>query len=304
MKFRIFILMLVSLASVVAQATTPKSIYVFGESFSDSGNFYYLLGEPVEGHPMFPIFTDGRIGDGPNWVDYIAENYKHVPPMEASSYGGANYAIFGSGSGFDLGPVGTGSTGLQLMQFLNEVGSINAPGNVIIAYWIGGNDLISGQDIAVTMSNIHDQLNMLIDAGALHFLVPNMVPAGFLPAIAIGTNQYNPYGLTPAEVNSAVAAFNAALEIVLNEIKCNHPQVHLYAVDAHQLMLDVLAAPATYGFENITEPALLFGGDPDVSLWWDLAHFTSRFQFLLAEQAIAAIDHHGGGLRCDTSALE
>ena len=298
MKFRILILMLVSLASVVAQATTPKSIFVFGESFSDSGNFYFLMGEP-ESNPMFTL---GRIGDGPNWVDYLADNYKHAPLMEASSYGGNNYAVFGAGSGFDLGPWGFGSTGLQVMQFLNEVETIEDPGNVLVAYWIGGNDLMSGQDVAVSMSNIHDQLNMLIDAGARHFLIPNMLPGGFFPGVMIGANPYNPLGFTTAQANTAAAAFNAALVTLLNEIKCSHPPVHIYTVDTHQLMLDVLADPYAFGFENITEPVILFGGDPNVSLWWDLGHFTSRFQYLIADQSIAAINHHGGGLRCEMAA--
>ena len=294
MKLRILILMMVCLASAVAQATTPKHIYSFGESFSDSGNFYFLLGEPGDN----PMFTDGRIGDGPNWVDYLAEHYKDVPPMKASGYGGANYAVFGAGSGFDLGPFGLGSTGLQLMQFLGDIGTIEDSGNVLIAYWIGGNDLMSGQDMAVTISNIHDQLNMLITAGARHFLLPNAPPAGFFPAVMIGPNPYNPLGFTTAEVNSLAAAYNEALATLFNDIKCSHPAVHIYTVDTHQLMLDVMADPYSFGFENITVPVLL-GGDSDVSLWWDLAHFTTRFQHLIADQAFAAIDHHSGGLRCE-----
>lgn len=47
------------------------------------------------------------------------------------------------------------------------------------------------------------------------------------------------------------------------------------------MMLDVLADPYSFGFENIIEPVLLYGNDPDVSLWWDLAHFTLRFQHLM-----------------------
>lgn len=295
MKFRILILMLVCLASGVLQATTPKSIYSFGESFSDSGNFYFLMGEPSDN----PMFTNGRIGDGFNWVDYLAEHYKHVPPMKASSYGGANYAVFGSGSGFDLGPWGFGSTGLQVMQFLDEVGTIEDSGNVLIAYWIGGNDLMSGQEVTVIISNIHDQLNMLIDAGAQNFLMPNMLPGGFFPAIMMGENPYNPLGITTEQANSAAAAYNEAFATMLNDVKCSHPWVHFYTVDTHQLMFDVLSDPYSFGFENITLPVLLFGGDPDVSLWWDLAHFTTRFQHLIADRAYDAIEHHGGGLRCE-----
>ena len=290
MKPRFLIVLLALVLPITVCATTPKSIIVFGESFTDSGNLYYLFGEPSDN----PWFTNGRIGDGPNWADYLADHYKHVPPMEASSYGGTNYAIGGADSSFGPGFYGLGSTGMQVNQFLTDAGPIQGRGNVLIAYWIGGNDLGTGMPLEVSMSNISIQLNQLIDAGALHFLVPNMFPLGFTPDAIDGNTIF----ASPEAANSAAASFNDALMEVLRETKCSRPSVHFYVVDTHQLMLDVLADPLAYGFENTSEPVTWFGGDPEVSLWWDGVHQTSRFQSLIADVAAATIDHHAGGLKC------
>jgi phospholipase/lecithinase/hemolysin len=294
MKIKLLLLTLICLISSVAQATTPKSIIVFGESFSDSGNLYDLY----DGWGLEPDtwgwFTDGRIGDGPNWADYLADRYKHVPPMEASSRGGTNYAIGGADSSFGLGFYGYGSTGMQVNQFLTDAGHLQGRGNVLIAYWIGGNDLGTGMPLEESMSNISIQLNQLIDAGALHFLIPNMIPLGFTPDVIEGYTIFD----SPETANSAATSFNEALMEVLRETKCSRPSVHFYVVDTHQLMLEILADPLAYGFENTSDPVTWFGGDPDVSLWWDGVHFTSRFQALIAEAAFARISHHAGGLKC------
>jgi len=283
------------LAISAAYATTPKSIVVFGESFTDSGNLYYLFGEPADN----TWFTNGRIGNGQNWADYLADHYVHVGKMEASSYGGTNYAIGGADSSFDWGVWGLGSTGMQIAQYLDDIdGAIHGRGNVLIAYFIGGNDILTAQELSVTMDNISTQLNMLIEAGALHFLMPNMFPLGFTPDGILG-GGFNAASIPPAELNSIAAAYNAALMDLLQEIKCGNPSVHFYPVDSHQLMLDVLADPLSYGFANTSDPVTWVAGDPETSLFWDGVHTTSRFQSMMADAAAAAIDHHEGGVKCD-----
>ena len=77
-----------------AQATSPKEIIVFGESTSDVGNFFIIVGSPAND----PWFTDGRIGNGPQWVDYLASYYKHVPELQPSFAGGTGYATAGADS--------------------------------------------------------------------------------------------------------------------------------------------------------------------------------------------------------------
>ena len=300
MRPRIFMAFMALTVSFAAHAMTPKSIIVFGESFSDSGNLYHLYDDWGLEPDTWGWFTDGRIGNGPNWADYLAGFYNNVPPMEASSYGGTNYAVGGADSSFGLGFYGYGSTGMQVSQFLDDAGNIKGRGNVLIAFWIGGNDLATGMPLEESMGNISIQLNALIDAGALHFLVPNMFPLGFAPDVLVGNTVFD----SPETANSAAAAFNDAMMELLRETKCSRPSVHFYVVDTHQLMLDVLADPLAYGFQNTSEPVTWFGGDPETSFWWDGIHQTTRFQSLIADSAAVVIDHAGGGLKCQTTAID
>lgn len=286
MKFKFLVFVLACLIPAVASAIQPKSLVVFGESTSDSGNLYFLFGEPAED----PWFTNRRIGDGPNWADLVADYFPAVPPLEASSYGGTNYAIGGADSSFGLGVWGLGSTGLQVTEYLGDTGTIGK--DVLIAFWIGGND-IGVYDPSTSISNISTQLEMLIDAGARNFLVPNQVPWGLTPD---GLEGY--FGMTPAELGSLTAAFNRALMEELRSIKCRHPKMRIYTLDAHQLLLDVLTDPWTYGYEDISGSALYDGLNPDITLFWDGFHWTTRFHTLMAEEAFATVNQPGGGLKC------
>lgn len=283
------------LAAFSAKATTPKSIVVFGDSYTDVGNLYYLIGQPAED----PWFTNGRIGDGLNWTDYLAGEYKHVPGMEPSSIGGSNYAQAGADSGFGDGVFFLGSTGQQVGEYLDEAGRISGAGNALFVFWVGTNDFLGGEtDPSVPAVNVAAQASALIEAGAKHFLIVNMLPLGLTPDGLAG-GGFNALEIPSDTLNSLSSAQNEALLAALREVKCMYPSAHFYPVDAHQLLLDVLADPQAYGFTNITDPALYVDGDPNVSLWWDGVHVTSRFHALLAESAVNALRHHSGGLRCD-----
>jgi phospholipase/lecithinase/hemolysin len=285
MKLKLFVFLLACLIPAVASAIQPKSLVVFGESTSDSGNLYFLFGEPAD-----PWFTERRIGSGPNWADLLADYFPDVPPLEASSYGGTNYAIGGADSSFGPGVWGFGSTGMQVTQYLDDTETIGK--DVLIAFWIGGND-IGVYDLSTSISNISTQFNMLIDAGGRNFLVPNQVPWGLTPD---GLAGY--FGMTSEELGSLGSAFNRALVAEMRSIKCHHPRVRIYTLDAHQLLLDALTDPWTYGYENISSRALYDGLDPDVTLFWDGYHQTTRFHALMAEEAFAAVNQPGGGLKC------
>ena len=50
---------------------------------------------------------------------------------------------------------------------------------------------------------------------------------------------------------------------------------------------DMVANPAEYGFTNVTQQAVVTGGDPDTYLFWDSVHPTSRAHGFLADAAFA-----------------
>ena len=278
------------LAAFSAEATQPKEIVVFGESNSDVGNFYIIMGSPAD----YAWFTDGRIGNGPQWTDYLASYYKHVGEMRPSLDGGSSYATAGADTTFGAGCNWLGSTGQQVMEYLSANPLITGTGNKLFVFWAGGNDLACGQtDMLVPVGNIVTQIGMLFDAGARQFLVLNMAAWGHTPMGLGGTGSPN------EEWIESIRVFNDALPAQLRSFKCANPPAHIYAMDVHQIFMDVLANPESYGYLNITDGAFDVGGDPDTHLWWDFAHTTTGFNALIAEEAEHLLSHHRGGLRCN-----
>ncbi len=277
------------LTAFSAQATSPKEMIIFGESNSDVGNYFIIVGSPTND----PWFTDGRIGNGPQWTDYLASYYKHVPILTPSLAGGPSYATAGADTTYGAGCNWLGSTGQQVLDFLSANPRIRGTGNKLFVFWGGGNDLVCGQpDMTIPARNIVDQIGMLFDAGARQFLVLNMAAWAHTPTGLGGTGSPN-----EAWVES-IAVFNDALSAELRDFKCDNPSAHIYAMDVHQIFMDVLADPESYGYTNITQGALYVGGDPDTYLWWDFGHTTTRFNAKVADEAEHLLSHHRGGLRC------
>src|SRR4029453_12923135 len=52
-----------------ADSTPFSRIIVFGDSLSDTGNFYHLTG----GFPPAP-YANGRFSNGPLWIEYLADD--------------------------------------------------------------------------------------------------------------------------------------------------------------------------------------------------------------------------------------
>ena len=52
--------------TATAQAPHYTNLYVFGDSYYDVGNLYAAFGRPG------PPYYDGRLSNGPIWVDHIA----------------------------------------------------------------------------------------------------------------------------------------------------------------------------------------------------------------------------------------
>src|ERR1041384_6306889 len=75
-----------------ADQTPFSRIFVFGDSLSDTGNFYALSG----GFPPAP-YAGGRFSNGKLWVEYAAE------ALHMQILSGDNYAVAGATTGRDNG---------------------------------------------------------------------------------------------------------------------------------------------------------------------------------------------------------
>jgi thermolabile hemolysin len=267
-----------SWAEVGAASTAFSRIVVFGDSLSDTGNFYRLTGNQVPPSPYF----DGRFSNGRLWIEYLAEDLgMQVLPED-------NYAVAGATTGHDNsnnGLLGLQYPGLQdqIAEFLSSHQTGGADPAALYVVWIGANDffelLQSGGSpvslIANGVNNTASTITSLWQAGARHIVVVNAPDLGLTPfGISSGVQD---------EITLLCGAYNQALEPTLDGLaNAGIPTVRVDAFATLRLMVNL---PEHFGFTNVTEPFLAVGGDSSQFLFWDAVHPTTRGHEILANAA-------------------
>ena len=264
MKLRKCVLLVVAmgLVSSSALASSFSSLVVFGDSLSDNGNLYSLIG-----YPPAPYY-DGRFSNGPVAAEQLATNLG--APLYDFAVGGATSGV---GNYVDGGTqTAPGMFGLPGMQAeLAEAGPLLAspivPSSLFLV-WGGANDFLTEGSPTVAAANVDAIVAALESDGAQHILVPGLPDLGLTP-------DYYGNPLATAYTD----AFNAALVAGLP------PGATYY--DTANLLDEVVADPAAYGFSNVTTPC--FDGstvcsDPNQYLFWDGFHPTTAADTILADQ--------------------
>jgi len=265
----VFITLVFLLVPVTLCATTPAydNLYVFGDSYCDVGNVYLATGGA---EPAFPYYA-GRFSNGPIWVDHIAGTLG--VPLAPSLAGGTDYAVGGAQVTAPVQtPQGTvPSVPQQVLLYLSQHGGKADPNAV---YFIegGGNDIVNiktgspdalGYQIALGL--VQGEL-LLRQAGARHFIIPNLFNIGLLPAAA-------------DHITFATAASTAA-NLWLNKLLFFEqllPRVNIIRVDINSLMNAVIKDSTHFNFINVTTPCITNTVclDPDHTLFWDTFHPTA-----------------------------
>jgi len=264
MKLRKCVLLGVAmvLVSSSALASSFSSLVVFGDSLSDNGNLYSLIG-----YPPAPYY-DGRFSNGPVAAEQLATNLG--APLYDFAVGGATSGV---GNYVDGGTqTAPGMFGLPGMQAeLAEAGPLLAspivPSSLFLV-WGGANDFLTEGSPTVAAANVDAIVAALESDGAQHILVPGLPDLGLTP-------DYYGNPLATAYTD----AFNTALVAGL-------PPGATY-FDTANLLDEVVADPAAYGFTNVTTPC--FNGttvcsDPNQYLFWDGFHPTTAADTILADQ--------------------
>jgi phospholipase/lecithinase/hemolysin len=307
----LFLAATLAASSTSAFAGPFTTLFVFGDSTSDTGNLYLLTTglqpSPVPAPPYFP----GRASNGPVAAEYLSAALGLGPLLPALAPGGTNYAVIGAATGdvplpgggtadnvaANLGslPPGvvlppTGMSTAQLAQFFFQHPGHVDP-NALFLIWGGFNDLGINPDPAVAVQaalNIGMMIDTLYGAGARNFLVPNMIDLGLTPGNA---------AFPVASVLSS--AFNATLASQL-AARSARPGISLIGFDTHALFNAVITSPQAYGFTNVDDecyqgPLLGFGsigqGCPmaDTTLFWDRNHPSAAAHALLGAGFAAAV---------------
>jgi outer membrane lipase/esterase len=297
---RIILSLLVLPACAFAQS--PDGIVIFGDSLSDSGNFFHQRGEtvhaPFESIPDAPYSIGGNhFSNGSTWVEQLAENLDLDPSAHPAVINPGKFTNYAFGRArarpgapvfpeFDL----SSPVGLVLSDFLG-----NAPSDATYIIFIGSNDerdaFAAGGDPTIVLdsvSAIGANIFALAGSGAKKFVVLNVPNLGITPAV---TELGDPF---PFLATMFTFAYNDALSTALDTVE---PFVSLNGgqiirVDTFSILNAVVAdGGAAAGLSNVEDACLVFdvkGGfmcnDPDGHLFWDGGHPTRAGHAVFAEE--------------------
>lgn len=267
-------------ASAKGARHAPKTVYVIGDSLSDTGNSY-LRYASLWPWIFSPPYAVPRFSNGPMWPDYLGNAIgATISPVV---YGGTNYSLAGATNSpenyLSFDPYATGFA--MVDRFLTSKGS--ADPRAIYVVWLGTND-IDPPD-AFTEWNF-EQLAAMVGrlhaAGARNFLIPNLMDVGKLPVImGLGDPTY------AQQLSEMTVLFNQ----LVAGLQARFPDATIRIADVYRLKTTIDRHPRVFGFTNTTEScykAVALGGDgsvcphPDRYWFWDHAHPTTRGHKLLA----------------------
>jgi 3-phytase len=259
-----------------------SEIFVFGDSLSDTGNFFLATGGFVAAFPYF----EGRFSNGPVWVEVMAEQLG-LPAPAASLAGGTNYAWGGAETGPGLSFFGVPNVGMQIDAFRADRGGF--VGDELIVVAAGGNDLLWQQPWGPgrIAENLRKHITDLAAMGGQTFLVGNS---------PLGSARVTDFG---AVTIRRAAKFNELLDQELSKLEANQGIVVL-RLDMSAVQAAILQNPDAYGLTNVSDPACpgCDGGvpepnaidtvvpNPDEYFEWDLLpHWTRVVHAIVGQQA-------------------
>lgn len=256
----------VMLSTAIAGPPQYDTMFVFGDSLSDTGNDF-AASSAQHMVPAIPpsvtpraTYWQGRFSNGPVAVEYLWKlvTNKNSSELEPSflvgnldKKTGISFAFGGSGSGLQnqlpnmslvvpglLGQVGLYTTALRGKQ---------SKSNALFVVWSGSNDYL--QNITLepyeVVGNVTKSIRALYDTGARNFLVPNLPDLGGIPFVkAQGAS---------AQFTLLAKTHNAYLASSLNSLR-QLPGIKFFTVDVFALGETLLNS----GLVNAEMPALAF----------------------------------------------
>ena len=248
-----------------------SSLFVYGDSLSDTGNAFLGTGEvqevPFGGLvPDRPYSVDNpdilpRLSNGPVWVEYLADDMG----LSAEPFlgGGTNFAFGGALTGPQPTlPESSSPSLLEQLGLSQTVGDVS-PDALYIVYG-GGNDarraaqqMLGGEEAEASatveqgVTNLTQIVSFLASSGAENFLIPNLPDLGLTPEARRGS-----VGL--AEASTTVSTeFNTLLAQALLQFQ-NEP-INLSEVDTFEFTRNIINSPENFGLPasfNTTEPCI------------------------------------------------
>ncbi|KAJ1828065.1 hypothetical protein LPJ73_008643, partial [Coemansia sp. RSA 2703] len=188
------VLSLVAVTATNIKKQQQASLYVFGDSISDTGRLRTITMEMVPPPP----YWQGRFSSGPVWSEYVAI----LRNMQLRNYAvGAAVTSSSTLKLFGFLPLTIPSTHDQIASATASSASVTPSASDIAVLEIGGNDImtvlpnvVSGKTSAAAFANtlsntVVAQVQMLATAGFRTILVANAPPMQFVPLMKMERRQ-------------------------------------------------------------------------------------------------------------------
>jgi phospholipase/lecithinase/hemolysin len=247
--------------------------YNFGDSLSETGNLYSQWNFPAT-----PPYYNGRISNGPIWLDVIQEDLG-LPEPRPSRLGGNNFAWGGAMTGLGNSiamPVPVPNVGKQIQQFRQR--DERFASDTLISLWVGVNDIGEGILPETVMERLKGHIQELHDLGGRNFLIPNYL------------SLWHDVG----PLNDLFAAEMPEFDL---------PETQIILIDIAGLVETSEANPGLFGITSIDAPACAdcqgsgnpnpvdIDPNPEKFAFWDEAHLTGRMNELMGMSALRLIKH-------------
>jgi len=285
--------------------TTFRQIVVFGDSLSDSGNAFALVGRantpPYNSLdqllvPDMPYAKGGHhFSNGATWVEQLARplglSGNTRPALQGSGTEATNYAVGGARAHEDGINV---NLRVQVNTFLNAFGGV-APSDALYVVEFGSNDirdaLAQGADgggvLNGALTAIGNNISVLYAAGARKFLVCNAPDLSLTPAI-LTLDRFNPGA--GQFVKFLSITYNSGLDSLLGSMS-EIPGIKIVRFDFFQKLNEMVADPATFGL-RIVDAACVMPNSPPFAcqtpeefLFWDGIHPTKTVHAIMSQEA-------------------
>jgi thermolabile hemolysin len=284
-----------------------SNLYVFGDSFSDTGNAFQATGGVLAAPPCGDSTTGHRrFADDLIWIDYLADYlWLSLSPSASIRPGeGINFAMGGATTGTEnLFPAAVPNLpelpGLQqqIQAFTASLKKKKADPDALYIIWAGVMDympFVNGipqhTEPTVPMSHLATAVKALSKAGAKHILLVNVPDLDKMPQ----ARQFGG-GADAASLSTRIAAHNQALAEFIQSPPTN---TNLIGFDVNAVLNEIIADAKHFGFRNTTEACDRTtehrttgqrGDNPNEHVFWDMFHLTSRVHQLIARAALEAL---------------
>jgi outer membrane lipase/esterase len=272
-----------------------SSLFVFGDSLSDSGNNAVALAPnvtpvPIPGNSFIATFPymSGRYTNAQVWAQILASSLGLS--ANPSLLGGTDYAFGGALTG-GSNPIPP-SLEMQAALFLSQHGPM-IPSDALYIVEGGGENAQSALDAVGGCGSNLACINGIIQsttagyvgdiktidteleaAGAKNIVVWNVPNIGVTPAVLAEGSAASMLGTTIASV------MNNALSTAIGM----DSDIKLF--DDFSLLNQVIADPGAFGLSNVTDACAQFTAcieDPSKFLFWDGVHPTSAAETIISD---------------------